>query len=198
MTAPNDGSISYDLAVLTNGEYGVGVVATFSCDTNFDLSGFKITNILPHENYPLYTVYIRFKYAIDPHALNYFYAAFSYTSYSVPSVSIGIGVTVPIVIIIVVIVVLVCVLTSRRRRLARNMYRISLVNNAASTSVVVTGSTATAYPMQQSMDQKLQYSNQAPPQHMYAPQPLPAQHPAGPLPPALYLSGGEAPPAYPH
>ncbi len=90
-----------------------------------------------------------------------------------PSVSIGIGVTIPIVIIIVVIVVLICVLTSRRRRLARN--RIPLVNNAASTSVVVTGSTATAYPMQQSMDQKL-----------------------GPLPPAPYLSGGEAPPAYPH
>ncbi|XP_064388301.1 deleted in malignant brain tumors 1 protein-like isoform X2 [Halichondria panicea] len=39
LTAPNDGSISYDLAVLTNGGYGVGVVATFSCDTNFDLSG---------------------------------------------------------------------------------------------------------------------------------------------------------------
>ncbi len=134
-----------------------------------------------------YIRFIYFKYAINPHAPNYFYAAFtSYTySYSVSSVSIGIGVTIPIVIIIVVIFVLVCVLTSRRRRLSRNMYMIPLVNNAVSTSVVVTGSntqTATAYPMQQSMDQKPQYSNQAPPQNMHAPQPV------APYPTAQYAA----------
>ncbi|XP_064392887.1 E-selectin-like isoform X2 [Halichondria panicea] len=39
LTAPDDGSISYDLTVQTNGGYGVGAVATFSCDANFDLSG---------------------------------------------------------------------------------------------------------------------------------------------------------------
>ena len=81
------------------------------------------------------------------------------------SVSIGIGVTIPIVIIFVVVVV-VCGLLGRRRRLARIQLTTPVVNNAVSTSVVVTGSntqTATAYPMQQSMDQKPQYSNQVPP-----------------------------------
>lgn len=39
LNAPGDGRISYEPAPLTNGEYGVGAVAMFSCDSDFDLFG---------------------------------------------------------------------------------------------------------------------------------------------------------------
>ena len=137
------------------------------------------------------------------------YAGF--TPISLSSVWIGTGVTIPIVIIIVVSVILVCSLMGRRRRLARLQLRTPIVNNATSTAVVVTGTNTqnTAYPMQQSMDQKPQYSNQAPPQNMYAPQPVaayptagqyadPQYHTSSPQqPPAPYPTGQQPPAQYP-
>ena len=44
LTTPDNGSISYDSAALASGEYGVGAVATYSCDNNFDLSGSTNSN----------------------------------------------------------------------------------------------------------------------------------------------------------
>ncbi|XP_064388372.1 soluble scavenger receptor cysteine-rich domain-containing protein SSC5D-like isoform X2 [Halichondria panicea] len=107
---------------------------------------------------------------------------------SPPSTSfsgISIGLTVPVIIIIVVGVVLFSGFARRRRRLGRHPCRIPVVNNATSTAVVVTTSNTqnTAYPVQQPMDQKPHYSNQAPPQNMQ--------------PAAAYPTGQYTDPQYP-
>ncbi|XP_064388519.1 protein shisa-5-like [Halichondria panicea] len=86
------------------------------------------------------------------------------TSSSINFSGIGIGVTVLVIIIIVVGVVLFSVFARRRRRLARYPRSTPLINNVASTAVVVTASNTqdTAYPVRNLPP----YSPQAPSQNM--------------------------------
>ncbi len=103
---------------------------------------------------------------------------------SVSTVSISIGVTIPVIIIVVVIVVLFSGFARKRRRLANYPRYASVISNVTST---VSGSnTQDTYPLQPPIDQNSQYSNQAPPPNIHAPQPA-----------AAYPTGQYAGPQYP-
>lgn len=51
LTVPDSGSVSYDPATLTKGEHGVGVVATFSCESGFDVLGSDTSTCLADESW---------------------------------------------------------------------------------------------------------------------------------------------------